>query len=88
MPVRFFAQNPQKTLTCGDFVLKRDVSINILKYEHAEPVSRGQSRDKAMFNDLFDFSKKRTLKQSVGFFIFHSGVILVVFAAMSAAGIS
>lgn len=29
-----------------------------------------------MFDDLFDLSKKRTLKQSVGFFIFHSGLVL------------
>lgn len=39
-----------------------------------------------MFDGLFDFSKKRTLKQSVGFFIFHSGLILGVFAILSALG--
>jgi len=31
-----------------------------------------------MFNDLFDFSKKRTLKESIGFFIFHGGVATCV----------
>jgi hypothetical protein len=41
---------------------------------------------KAMFTDLFDFGKKRTLKQSVGFFIFHSGLVLAVMAVMSALG--
>lgn len=40
-----------------------------------------------MFDDLFNFEKKRTLKQSVGFFIFHSATILGVFAVMSAFGI-
>ena len=35
-----------------------------------------------MFDDLFDFSKKRNLKQSIGFFIFHGGIALgVVMAA-------
>lgn len=29
-----------------------------------------------MFDDLFDFAKKRTLKQSVGFFLFHGGMIV------------
>jgi hypothetical protein len=37
-----------------------------------------------MFDDLFDFGKKRTLKQSVGFFIFHSGLILAVMAVVKA----
>ena len=27
-----------------------------------------------MFNDLFDFGKQRTLKQSVGFYIFYASV--------------
>jgi len=31
-----------------------------------------------MFDDLFDFAKKRTLKQSVGFFIFHSTMAVSV----------
>jgi len=29
-----------------------------------------------MFDDLFNFAKKRTLKQSLGFFIFHGGLAL------------
>ena len=41
-----------------------------------------------MFDDLFDFGKKRTLKQSIGFFTFYSGLILAVYALMSAMGIS
>jgi hypothetical protein len=41
-----------------------------------------------MFEDLFNFAKKRTLKQSVGFFIFHSGLILAVFVLLTAAGIA
>jgi len=35
-----------------------------------------------MFDDLFDFSKKRTLKQSIGFFIFHGGIALGVVTAV------
>ncbi len=31
-----------------------------------------------MFNDLFDFAKKRTLKESVGFFIFHGTLATAV----------
>ena len=29
-----------------------------------------------MFDDLFDFAKKRTLKQSIGFFIFYGGAVV------------
>ena len=31
-----------------------------------------------MFDDLFDFAKKRTLKQSIGFFLFHGGIVFTV----------
>lgn len=41
-----------------------------------------------MFDNLFDFAKKRTLKQSIGFFIFHSTLILGVMAVLSALGIA
>ena len=41
-----------------------------------------------MFDDLFDFAKKRTLKQSVGFFIFHSGLILGFMAALTVLGVA
>ncbi|MFK7839021.1 MAG: hypothetical protein AB8B83_01720 [Bdellovibrionales bacterium] len=30
-----------------------------------------------MFDDLFNFAKKRTLKQSIGFFIVHGGIAFV-----------
>ena len=33
-----------------------------------------------MFADLFDFAKKRTLKESVGFFIFHGTLATAVIA--------
>ena len=42
----------------------------------------------AMFDDLFDFSKKRTLKQSVGFFIFHSTLVLGVMTGLNLLGVS
>ena len=41
-----------------------------------------------MFDDLFDFAKKRTLKQSVGFFIFHGTLVLSVMAGLSMFGVS
>lgn len=41
-----------------------------------------------MFDDLFNFGKKRTLKQSVGFFIFHSTLVLSVLAVLSAMGVA
>jgi hypothetical protein len=39
-----------------------------------------------MFDDIFDFAKKRTLTQSVGFFIFHSILVLGVMAGFSVFG--
>lgn len=41
-----------------------------------------------MFDDLFDFGKKRTLKQSVGFFIFHSTLALSFLAVLSLLGVA
>lgn len=40
-----------------------------------------------MFDDLFNFGKERTLKQSVGFFIFHSTLIVLVLAALKLLGV-
>lgn len=39
-----------------------------------------------MFDDLFDFAKKRTLKQSIGFFIFHGAIAIAVVSAVQAIG--
>jgi len=39
-----------------------------------------------MFDDLFNFGKKRTLKQSVGFFIVHGTIALAVVTAMQVLG--
>ena len=41
-----------------------------------------------MFDDLFDFGKKRTLKQSIGFFIFHSTLVLAVMALANMLGVA
>jgi len=43
---------------------------------------------KVMFDDLFDFGKKRSLKQSVGFFIFHSTLMLGFMAGLTMLGVS
>ena len=39
-----------------------------------------------MFDDLFDFGKKRTLKQSVGFFMFHGGLVTLILGVMKLVG--
>lgn len=41
-----------------------------------------------MFNHLFDFSRQRTIKESVGFFIFYGGIILGAYGVLSALGIA
>lgn len=41
-----------------------------------------------MFSDLFDFGKKRSLKQSVGFFIFHGGMMLAVMVVLDLLGVA
>jgi len=35
-----------------------------------------------MFDDLFNFSKKRTLKQSLGFYLFYAGAFVLISAVM------
>jgi hypothetical protein len=40
-----------------------------------------------MFNDLFDFGKKRTLKESVGFFLFYALAFVAVGGVLEALGI-
>lgn len=35
-----------------------------------------------MFDDLFDFGKKRTLKQSVGFYLFYASIFMVMSMAL------
>lgn len=40
-----------------------------------------------MFDDLFDFGKQRTLKQSVGFFLFYGSIVLGISAVAGLAGL-
>lgn len=40
-----------------------------------------------MFDDLFNFGKVRTLKQSVGFFIFYACVFVLIAEVLGAAGV-
>jgi hypothetical protein len=40
-----------------------------------------------MFDDLFDFSKKRTLKQSVGFYLFYLFLFLGASTLMGVIGL-
>jgi hypothetical protein len=39
-----------------------------------------------MFDDLFNFGKKRTLKQSIGFFIFHGALVTAFLTLLEVAG--
>lgn len=40
-----------------------------------------------MFDDLFDFGKKRTLKQSVGFYLFYAALASAVTGLLQVAGL-
>ncbi len=40
-----------------------------------------------MFKDLFNFGKKRTLKESFGFFVFHSALMLAVLTVLRSLGV-
>lgn len=40
-----------------------------------------------MFNNLFDFSKPKTLKESIGFYIFYACVFGVIAAALNLMGV-
>ena len=39
-----------------------------------------------MFNNLFDFSKRKTLKESIGFYIFYACVFGVITVALNLMG--
>lgn len=39
-----------------------------------------------MFNNLFDFGKKRSLKESIGFFLFHGSIAFCVMTFLKALG--
>lgn len=41
-----------------------------------------------MFKDLFNFSKTRTLGESITFFVFHTGIIMVVFGVLTLMGVA
>lgn len=41
-----------------------------------------------MFDDLFDFSKKRNLKQSFGFFLFHGALAVGVMTLIELLAVS
>lgn len=40
-----------------------------------------------MFKDLFNFGKKRTLRESFGFFMFHSALLLAALSVLRSLGI-
>lgn len=39
-----------------------------------------------MFDDLFDFGKRRTLKQSVGFYLFYAAIFLGISTVLNFIG--
>ena len=56
---------------------------------YSENLKNFSGRDSSiMFKDLFDFSKQRTIKESVGFFLFYGGIIMGVYATLSVLGIA
>lgn len=40
-----------------------------------------------MIKDLFNFGKKRTLKESFGFFLFHSALLLAALTVLRSLGV-
>ena len=44
-----------------------------------------QGRD--MFNNLFDFSKPKTLKESIGFYVFYAGVFVCISGLLTLMGV-
>lgn len=40
-----------------------------------------------MFNNLFDFTKPKTLKESIGFYIFYAGIFVCISGVMTLIGI-
>ena len=68
----------------------RAIPLKPLLFRSFHDVSRGAARARArmvmMFEGLFDFGKQRTLKQSVGFYIFYAGIFLAFTGFMSLLG--
>jgi hypothetical protein len=54
--------------------------------ECAVPFGIWCEKEMCMFDDIFDFGKKRSLKESIGFFIFHSILALGLMAGVSLLG--
>ena len=62
----------------------QSININDLKHPKvataASPFIKvgnfNKEEDTIMFDDLFNFAKQRTLKQSVGFFLFYAGLFM------------
>ncbi len=40
-----------------------------------------------MFEGLFDFGRTRTLKQSVGFYLFYGGIAVAIYALLTVIGV-
>ena len=40
-----------------------------------------------MFKEMFNFGKKRTLKESFGFFVFHSALLLAALTVLRSLGV-
>lgn len=55
---------------------------------YAKTLGKYRVLEKMMFKDMFNFGKTRTLKESIGFFIFHTTLVVTVMAALKLSGLS
>jgi len=44
-------------------------------------------KDRAMFNDLFNFAKQRSLRESVGFYLFYACLFMGISGFMTLLGV-
>jgi|GEM_PF-1243228 len=56
-------------------------------FDHERGAKYAPKEGIVMFKDLFDFAKKRSLKESVGFFIVHGGIAFSVITLLKVAGV-
>jgi hypothetical protein len=68
------------------FCMKIAEILDFLRSEHV-CLCDNSSAEWYMFNDLFDFKKQRTLKESIGFYLFYACIIMGVQGFMMMFGV-
>lgn len=74
------ALNPSKTFNIFD---KR---LFWLLNPYLNDNDENQTGNKAVLSDMFNFGKRRTLKQAVGLFLFYAALFFAVFIVISVLG--